>query len=57
VSASGGAGAMSASTNAGVGKAAAGSGLIVMPAATDIAGPVCMLKPGDTGFEDCEACQ
>jgi ribonucleoside-diphosphate reductase alpha chain len=29
---------------------------IVLPAA-DIAGPVCMLKPGDAGFEDCEACQ
>jgi ribonucleoside-diphosphate reductase alpha chain len=57
VSASGGAGAMSASTNAGVGKAAADSGLIMMPAASDIAGPLCMLKPGDAGFEDCEACQ
>jgi ribonucleoside-diphosphate reductase alpha chain len=29
---------------------------IVLPAA-DVAGPVCMLKPGDAGFEDCEACQ
>ncbi len=57
VSASGGAGAMSASTNAGVGKAAANSGPIMLPAAFDIAGPVCMLKPGDAGFEDCEACQ
>ena len=26
-------------------------------AALDIAGPVCMMKPGDAGFEDCEACQ
>jgi len=29
---------------------------ILIPPA-DIAGPVCMLKPGDAGFEDCEACQ
>jgi len=23
----------------------------------DIAGPACMLRPGDPGFEECEACQ
>jgi ribonucleoside-diphosphate reductase alpha chain len=23
----------------------------------DIAGPVCMMRPGDPGFEECEACQ
>jgi ribonucleoside-diphosphate reductase alpha chain len=57
VSASGGAGAMGASTNAGVGRAAAGSGPIMMPAASDIGGPVCMIKPGEAGFEDCDACQ
>jgi len=57
VSASGGAGAMGASTNAGVGKARSGTAPIVMPAASDIAGPVCRLKPGDAGIEDCEACQ
>ena len=57
VSASGGAGAMIASTNTGVGKAASAAGPIVMPSASDIAGPVCMMKPGDAGFEDCEACQ
>jgi ribonucleoside-diphosphate reductase alpha chain len=26
-------------------------------AADDIAGPACMLRPGDPGFEECEACQ
>ncbi|MDR3479832.1 MAG: ribonucleoside-diphosphate reductase subunit alpha [Burkholderiaceae bacterium] len=25
--------------------------------ADDIAGPACMLRPGDAGFEECEACQ
>jgi ribonucleoside-diphosphate reductase alpha chain len=27
------------------------------PAESDVAGPVCMLRPGDAGFEECEACQ
>ena len=26
-------------------------------AAGDVAGPACMLRPGDPGFEECEACQ
>jgi ribonucleoside-diphosphate reductase alpha chain len=26
-------------------------------AAEDVAGPVCTLRPGDPGFEECEACQ
>jgi ribonucleoside-diphosphate reductase alpha chain len=26
-------------------------------AASDAAGPVCMLRPGDPGFDECEACQ
>ncbi len=26
-------------------------------AAEDVAGPACMLRPGDAGFEECEACQ
>ncbi len=25
--------------------------------ADDVAGPACMLRPGDAGFEECEACQ
>jgi ribonucleoside-diphosphate reductase alpha chain len=27
------------------------------PAADELAGPACMLRPGDDGFEECEACQ
>jgi len=27
------------------------------PAAEELAGPACMLRPGDPGFEECEACQ
>jgi len=27
------------------------------PAAEDLAGPACMLRPGDPGFDECEACQ
>jgi len=26
-------------------------------ASSDLAGPACMLRPGDEGFEECEACQ
>jgi ribonucleoside-diphosphate reductase alpha chain len=37
------------------GKSAASDPIVLRP--DDIAGPVCMLKPGDAGFEDCEACQ
>ncbi len=29
----------------------------VATAADDVAGPACMLRPGDPGFEECEACQ
>lgn len=37
---------------------AAGSGFAAAPiAADDVAGPACMLRPGDPGFEECEACQ
>jgi ribonucleoside-diphosphate reductase alpha chain len=34
-------------------------GMLSQPAgATDeLAGPACMLRPGDPGFEECEACQ
>jgi ribonucleoside-diphosphate reductase alpha chain len=41
-------------TNGGMSAAAAGSALAAMPEAE---GKVCMLKPGDPGFADCEACQ
>jgi ribonucleoside-diphosphate reductase alpha chain len=40
------------------GGTAAGSGFAAAPiAADDVAGPACMLRPGDPGFEECEACQ
>ncbi|HJV73127.1 MAG TPA: ribonucleoside-diphosphate reductase subunit alpha, partial [Noviherbaspirillum sp.] len=29
----------------------------VAASADDVAGPACMLRPGDPGFEECEACQ
>jgi len=46
--------AVSADGAASGGMAASG-GLVVT--ADDIAGPACMLRPGDAGFEECEACQ
>jgi ribonucleoside-diphosphate reductase alpha chain len=36
---------------------AAGSFGLAAGAADDVAGPACVLRPGDTGFEECEACQ
>ena len=40
----------------------AGGGFASAPAAAavaadDLAGPACMMRPGDAGFEECEACQ
>ncbi|RJG05090.1 ribonucleoside-diphosphate reductase subunit alpha [Noviherbaspirillum cavernae] len=46
--------AVSATGGLGGGMAAAPAGTV---AADDIAGPACMLRPGDPGFEECEACQ
>lgn len=37
------------------GMAAGSSGFAA--SANDVAGPACMLRPGDPGFEECEACQ
>ena len=51
------AGALNAvSANMGGGMSAAAP-VAAAPAAEDIAGPACMLRPGDPGFEECEACQ
>jgi ribonucleoside-diphosphate reductase alpha chain len=44
------------SADGGLGGIAAGS-YVASAAADDVAGPACMLRPGDPGFEDCEACQ
>ncbi|MGI4858298.1 MAG: ribonucleoside-diphosphate reductase subunit alpha [Janthinobacterium lividum] len=34
-----------------------GTAVPVAAAADDVDGPACMLRPGDDGFEECEACQ
>ncbi|PXX43952.1 ribonucleoside-diphosphate reductase alpha chain [Undibacterium pigrum] len=39
----------------GGGYGAASTGIAAAPQETD--GPACMLRPGDAGFEECEACQ
>ncbi|HEX7636662.1 MAG TPA: ribonucleoside-diphosphate reductase subunit alpha [Noviherbaspirillum sp.] len=39
------------------GVAAAPVAAAVAPAGDEVAGPACMLRPGDPGFEECEACQ
>jgi ribonucleoside-diphosphate reductase alpha chain len=36
---------------------AANAPVAAAAAADDVAGPACMLRPGDPGFEECEACQ
>ncbi|MBC7574660.1 MAG: ribonucleoside-diphosphate reductase subunit alpha [Herminiimonas sp.] len=35
----------------------AAMGSASLASAEDLAGPACMLRPGDDGFEECEACQ
>ena len=59
VSADGGLGggtAASAGTFA-AGPAASPAAVSAAAIPTDVAGPACMLRPGDPGFEECEACQ
>jgi ribonucleoside-diphosphate reductase alpha chain len=36
---------------------AAGSSTAAAAGSDELAGPACMLRPGDPGFEECEACQ
>ena len=51
------AGALNAvSADGGLG-AMATAGHAAQAAVNDVAGPACMLRPGDPGFEECEACQ
>ena len=38
-------------------QAAAAAPAIVVEAAPEADGPVCMMRPGDPGFDECEACQ
>ncbi|MDQ9171288.1 ribonucleoside-diphosphate reductase subunit alpha [Oxalobacteraceae bacterium R-40] len=50
------AGALNAvSADGGLSGGASASGAAA--SADDVAGPACMLRPGDPGFEECEACQ
>jgi ribonucleoside-diphosphate reductase alpha chain len=36
---------------------AAAAAAVAVEAAPEVDGPVCMMRPGDPGFEECEACQ
>jgi ribonucleoside-diphosphate reductase alpha chain len=61
---SGGAGGSSAAGGFGTGGGVASSGGLqaaaaqaAVAAAPEADGPVCMMRPGDPGFEECEACQ
>jgi ribonucleoside-diphosphate reductase alpha chain len=51
------AGALNAVSSSGVMNSAASATSAAAPAAEELAGPACMLRPGDPGFEECEACQ
>jgi ribonucleoside-diphosphate reductase alpha chain len=54
------AGALNAvSADGGIGNVGHGAPAAFVSAASadDVAGPACMLRPGDPGFEECEACQ
>lgn len=65
VAVDGGAGAMASASGtavpaAPIASAAAASAAYVMPtpgASIEADGPVCTMRPGDPGFEECEACQ
>ncbi len=50
------AGALNAVSAGGVGVDVAAAAPVAV-ASEDVAGPACMLRPGDPGFEECEACQ
>jgi ribonucleoside-diphosphate reductase alpha chain len=49
-------GALNAVSSGGVANSSGSAAAPAVPA-DDIAGPACMLRPGDPGFEECEACQ
>lgn len=38
-------------------QAAAATPAVAVEAAPEADGPVCMMRPGDAGFDECEACQ
>ncbi|HEY0846980.1 MAG TPA: ribonucleoside-diphosphate reductase subunit alpha [Noviherbaspirillum sp.] len=43
--------------SAGMAAAVVEASAVGTPIPTEVAGPVCTLRPGDAGFEECEACQ
>ena len=45
------------SADGGLSGGMAASSSALQASADDVAGPACMLRPGDPGFEECEACQ
>ncbi|MET3246832.1 ribonucleotide reductase alpha subunit [Burkholderia sp. OAS925] len=55
----GAAGGFGVSGGAGVGgfQATAAAPAVAVEAAPEADGPVCMMRPGDPGFDECEACQ
>ena len=50
-------GSLNAVSADGVSSGAALSAYTTAGSVEDLAGPACMLRPGDDGFEECEACQ
>ncbi|WP_341314248.1 ribonucleoside-diphosphate reductase subunit alpha [Paraburkholderia sp. IMGN_8] len=54
--AAGGFGASGGAASGGI-QAAAAAPAVAIEAAPEADGPVCMMRPGDPGFEECEACQ
>jgi ribonucleoside-diphosphate reductase alpha chain len=50
-------GALNAVSANGGASVAAAPAATVSAADADVAGPACMMRPGDPGFEECEACQ
>ncbi|RKE34265.1 ribonucleoside-diphosphate reductase class II [Paraburkholderia sp. BL23I1N1] len=54
--AAGGFGASGGSASGGI-QVAAAAPAVAVEAAPEADGPVCMMRPGDPGFDECEACQ
>ncbi|MFL9905159.1 ribonucleoside-diphosphate reductase subunit alpha [Paraburkholderia sp. RL17-337-BIB-A] len=54
--AAGGFGVSSSAASGGI-QAAAAAPAVAVEAAPEADGPVCMMRPGDPGFDECEACQ
>ncbi|MGF6649195.1 ribonucleoside-diphosphate reductase subunit alpha [Paraburkholderia sp. GAS82] len=55
--AAGGFGVSGGAASGGLQAAAAAAPAVAVEAAPEADGPVCMMRPGDPGFDECEACQ